>query len=57
MVEGLAASYVKGPFVDSPIDNVHAQGPLCDKTTKMALERGDHFGADHYAASVILTRP
>ncbi len=52
LVEGLAASYAKGAFVSSPIDNIYAMGPRFDKTTRLLAERGKAFGSDHFAIRV-----
>ena len=51
---GLSESYVDDDdeYFDSPIDNIYAHGPIFDRTTKMLLERGAHFGSDHYAFKV-----
>ena len=49
---GLSASYAKGTFVDSPIDNIYAKGSIFDATTKLTLERGPTFGSNHYAIKV-----
>lgn len=54
LVEGISASYAKGNYAQSPIDNVYAIGPLFDKTTKLIVERGDHYGSDHYAVKITL---
>lgn len=51
---GLANTYVKGAYAKSPIDNIYAMGPIFDRTTKLTVERGDHFGSDHYAVRVSL---
>ncbi|WP_370978598.1 SH3 domain-containing protein [Agaribacterium sp. ZY112] len=55
LVEGLSASYAAGDFVDSPIDNIYAWGPIFDSVTRLSVERGPHFGSDHYAVKVALT--
>ena len=49
---GLSASYAKRAFVESPIDNIYAHGPIFDRTTRLVLQRGSHFGSDHYAVRV-----
>lgn len=49
---GLGATYAKGAFVDSPIDNVYAHGPAFDRTSRVIAERGPTFGSDHYAVRV-----
>ena len=52
LVEGLSASYAKGDFVQSPIDNIYAAGPIFDRTTSLTARRGDPFGSDHHALIV-----
>ncbi len=52
LVEGLSASYAKGNYVQSPIDNIYAAGPIFDRTTFLSARRGDTFGSDHYALIV-----
>lgn len=54
LVEGLSSSYAKGNFTQSPIDNIYAVGPIFDQVTKLIVERGAHFGSDHYAIKVQL---
>ncbi len=54
LVEGISSSYAKGNFVQSPIDNIYAYGPIFDKTTKLTIERGATFGSDHYAIKVAI---
>jgi endonuclease/exonuclease/phosphatase family metal-dependent hydrolase len=54
LVEGLSASYAKGNFAQSPIDNIYAFGPIFDQATKLTAEKGEHFGSDHYALKVSL---
>lgn len=41
-----------GNFAKSPIDNIYAYGPIFDQVTKIVVERGDHYGSDHYALKV-----
>lgn len=52
LVEGLGASYAHGEFVQSPIDNIYAMGPLFDKTKRLVAELSETYGSDHYAIKV-----
>ena len=50
--EGLGATYAKGAFVDSPIDNVLGVGPIFATNTRVLAERGQAFGSDHFSVRV-----
>ena len=55
LVLGLGASYAKGNYAKSPIDNIYVMGPRFDKTTRVVAERGEAFGSDHYAIRVMVS--
>ena len=55
LVLGLGASYAKGNYAKSPIDNIYVMGPRFDKMTKVVSERGETFGSDHYAFRVMVS--
>ena len=55
LVLGLGASYAKGNFTKSPIDNIYVMGPRFDKTTRVVSERGETFGSDHYVIRVMVS--
>lgn len=54
LTNGLSASYAKGNYAKSPIDNIYAYGPIFDEVTKLSTERAGPFGSDHYAIKVKL---
>ncbi|MBC6441372.1 MAG: endonuclease/exonuclease/phosphatase family protein [Rhodospirillales bacterium] len=51
---GLSSSYAPGGFVSSPIDNIYAMGPAFDRTRKLTVELGDHFGSDHFSIRAVV---
>ena len=59
LTEGLGRTYVKGNFVDSPIDNVLVAGPGADApfTAAKIMEEGSNpaFGSDHTPVLVVRT--
>jgi endonuclease/exonuclease/phosphatase family metal-dependent hydrolase len=56
LTEGIGRTYAKGDFVDSPIDNVLAAGPLSSRAFTAVKLKGPQndltFGSDHFPVLV-----
>ncbi len=49
---GLGSTFADRKYVDSPIDNILAMGPIFNNSARVTAEKGPLFGSDHHAVRV-----